>query len=162
MIDYHTYINSQAWKDKREEFFAAGGKHSKRCYICQKPRASGFHVHHMTYRRLGNEALEDLVLMCETCHDSTHAFHEGLKKSSPSNSNISVYSSTQMARKAFTKNKNTTKIAELSKAKKDRKERKRLKKIAQKAANKRASIAMNASKNHIADADNLSEHFKSL
>lgn len=76
MVDYNTYIKSEAWKKKREEFFASGLPQSKKCYICEKLRAKWFHVHHMTYVRLGHEDLKDLVLMCEPCHDQVHAFHE--------------------------------------------------------------------------------------
>ncbi len=41
--------------------------------ICQECLESvGEHVHHLTYERMGDELLSDLVLLCRGCHEEIH------------------------------------------------------------------------------------------
>ena len=61
---YVDYLRSPRWKKKREEVFAHYGK---RCFACRR-RAKVLHVHHMTYARLGREAMGDLIPLCVPCH----------------------------------------------------------------------------------------------
>lgn len=61
---YVNYIKSPRWKKKREEVFAFYGK---RCFACRK-RAKVLHVHHVSYARLGREAMGDLMPLCVPCH----------------------------------------------------------------------------------------------
>jgi len=69
-VNYEEYINSQAWRDKRQKYFES--KLPQRCWACNKRKAAGFHIHHRTYKRLGNEYLRDLVLLCPGCHTGVH------------------------------------------------------------------------------------------
>ena len=53
---YRAYLKSDKWKAKRQAVFKHYGK---RCYACRK-QAKVLHVHHLTYERLGNEAMSKL------------------------------------------------------------------------------------------------------
>lgn len=79
-VDYKTYIRSPEWAAKRDEFLAWDNLRSRRCCVCKAPRAPGFHVHHLTYNRLGAERLKDLTLVCPEHHDAIHARHDARKR----------------------------------------------------------------------------------
>lgn len=76
------YIHSFWWAEKKRQLFAERGKKCERC-------ASTKHiqVHHTSYRRLGNEAPEDLIILCKDCHRREHgrscgdAAHTSMKRS---------------------------------------------------------------------------------
>ena len=68
-IDYNTYINSLEWRGKRTEV-AERAKY--KCHRCGKKIYSGYHIHHKTYARFGNEDLDDLMFLCEDCHIKLH------------------------------------------------------------------------------------------
>lgn len=70
--DYRKYIQSSAWRTKRKKFFDSKLREAQFCYGCDKPRQPGDHVHHKTYKNLGNERLIDLALMCQGCHALAH------------------------------------------------------------------------------------------
>lgn len=61
---YKDYIKSERWQRKRAAVFSHYGK---RCYACRTTKGP-MHVHHMTYARLGNEAIGDLIPLCVNCH----------------------------------------------------------------------------------------------
>lgn len=64
MSFYKRYIRSLRWKRKRKAIILrAGGL----CEVCgvEAPLS----VHHWHYRTLGNERPEDLVALCEDCHE---------------------------------------------------------------------------------------------
>lgn len=64
--EYRKYLKSPEWTAKREMLIEdRGGK-------CQKCGEKGNHIHHVTYKNLFNEPLEDLLLFCEDCHEKTH------------------------------------------------------------------------------------------
>ena len=69
MIDYQEYIQSDKWKFKRDLVLLFW---QHRCSMCG--RGVNLHVHHRTYKRLGNEQLNDLVVLCDRCHE-IHQFH---------------------------------------------------------------------------------------
>jgi 5-methylcytosine-specific restriction endonuclease McrA len=71
---YREYINSPRWRAKREDYWAS--KMPKDCYVCGSPRKPGMHLHHRTYKNLGNERLMDLVPVCPACHDDIHHIHQ--------------------------------------------------------------------------------------
>ena len=73
MIDYETYIKSDAWKAKREKVLEFWGH---QCATCCN--VNELHVHHRTYERLGNELLTDLLPLCVYCHE---LFHEKMGRS---------------------------------------------------------------------------------
>lgn len=65
---YRAYLKSTAWKQKRAMKIASVGGRCERC-----PGSKKLHCHHRTYKRLGCETMEDLQILCETCHDRVEA-----------------------------------------------------------------------------------------
>lgn len=66
-LAYITYLESQQWRAKRNELFAVRGKKCEDCGATQR-----LHVHHLTYKNLFNEPLEDLQVLCHSCHKKRH------------------------------------------------------------------------------------------
>lgn len=62
-----TYMASPEWKAKRKEKLQEVGQ---RCQGCSSDER--LEVHHLTYERLGHERLEDLMVLCHTCHAAEH------------------------------------------------------------------------------------------
>jgi predicted HNH restriction endonuclease len=71
-MDYRTeYLASERWKETRQRAIIA---HGNVCLDCGE-RGSRYYsldVHHLTYERLGNEPVTDLVVLCRTCHRVRH------------------------------------------------------------------------------------------
>jgi 5-methylcytosine-specific restriction endonuclease McrA len=67
--EYKSYMNSAAWKRKRQEALVVAGN---RCQDCGTSREKGLHVHHLRYTHFGNEPLEDLRVLCPDCHERSH------------------------------------------------------------------------------------------
>lgn len=65
--EYSHYINSDAWKAVRVRAFQERGVY---CEACQTRLR--LHVHHRTYARFKREEIEDLRILCETCHSLVH------------------------------------------------------------------------------------------
>lgn len=76
--EYDSYMKSEEWANKREERLRLDDRH---CVMCG--RADGItrkgkpilQVHHITYRNLGHETMEDLVSLCPTCHKRIHKYY---------------------------------------------------------------------------------------
>lgn len=70
-IDYKDYIHHPHWRKVRSARFAFdGGK----CVVCHKDLThdNDFETHHLSYDRLGNERMRDVVTMCPACHTTFH------------------------------------------------------------------------------------------
>lgn len=70
-MPYHqkmSYLHSDQWKQVKRKVLKRDGHHCQSC-------GSSLHleVHHVTYDRLGNEDLSDLVTLCNSCHSKLHA-----------------------------------------------------------------------------------------
>ncbi len=63
----HAYYCSREWGLKKEAVHKRSGGTCERCELNK-----GQAVHHKTYIRLYNENLEDLIHLCNGCHDFTH------------------------------------------------------------------------------------------
>ena len=63
--EYEAYLNSDAWKAKRAQRLAISGH---RCAACRAGRA--VQVHHLTYARIFNEDMADLLPLCDPHHDT--------------------------------------------------------------------------------------------
>ena len=64
---YNTYLQSPEWEKKRKLVLdRARGI----CEGCGRKKA--VQVHHLHYRRVGQEMLFDLVAVCQECHDALH------------------------------------------------------------------------------------------
>lgn len=74
-IDYNEYIRSDAWIRKRDQRLAIDNYQCKKCGT-----AKNLIVHHITYKNLGHEDMDDLVTLCWNCHNSVHENDNGNKK----------------------------------------------------------------------------------
>lgn len=64
---YTLYLKTEHWQGLRVEVI----KRAKG--ICEECRADQIKdVHHLTYKNVGNENLEDLKGMCDYCHQNRH------------------------------------------------------------------------------------------
>ena len=61
---YGEYLNSVAWKDKRDMVLK---RDNYLCQACLLSKAT--EVHHMTYKHVFNEPLFELISVCKSCHD---------------------------------------------------------------------------------------------
>jgi 5-methylcytosine-specific restriction endonuclease McrA len=67
-INYADYIKSPGWASKRR------GKLFDANYKCEKcgSETQTLEVHHLTYERLGDERMSDLIVLCSYCHKVAH------------------------------------------------------------------------------------------
>jgi hypothetical protein len=62
-VDYRSYLASREWGLKRRAIKERAGG------ICERCKARPMkETHHLNYRHLGNEPLEDLLGVCRGCH----------------------------------------------------------------------------------------------
>ena len=66
-VDYKDYLESELWAVIKRVVFKIRGY---RCEICGT--AKNLTVHHLTYDRIGAEELEDLLVVCKSCHRKIH------------------------------------------------------------------------------------------
>lgn len=66
---YSRYLKSPEWRALRKRLYK---DRDGRCEDCGKKLRGKYHAHHETYQRVGNEDLEDLVLLCDRCHQKRH------------------------------------------------------------------------------------------
>ena len=69
-IEYKKYMESAEWIAKRNMALRRDGFVCKRC-----GSAKNLNVHHITYKNLGHEEMDDLVTLCETCHEYIHSLY---------------------------------------------------------------------------------------
>lgn len=61
---HQLYLASREWAEKKEQVKSRSRGACERCR-----HASGEQVHHLTYAHKYNEPLEDLLHLCEPCHE---------------------------------------------------------------------------------------------
>jgi 5-methylcytosine-specific restriction endonuclease McrA len=64
---YDSYMLSREWSEKRRAVIARDNGVCQRC-----EDAAIEQVHHLTYERIGNERLDDLIGLCAACHAIAH------------------------------------------------------------------------------------------
>lgn len=77
--EYDGYMKSEEWAAKRDERLRLDDRH---CVMCG--RADGItrkgkpvlQVHHVSYKNLGHEPMEDLVSLCAGCHRKIHRYYK--------------------------------------------------------------------------------------
>jgi hypothetical protein len=94
---YEAYIRSSAWRKVRQRFIDS--KLPKICMGCARPWGSGDHLHHRTYRSLGNEVLADLVPLCQLCHQLVHDLHRANQSDPDARSTQLWYATNQVINK---------------------------------------------------------------
>lgn len=77
-IDYDAYLKSSGWRAIRRAVLARDGGQCTECRSAER-----LHVHHMHYRTLGFETGEELLTLCERCHDALHARWKSRRFSNP-------------------------------------------------------------------------------
>lgn len=68
-IQYHRYLESDDWKQKRNLVLKRSGEVCEGCR-----RASATQVHHLTYEHVYEELLYELVALCKECHVTAHKY----------------------------------------------------------------------------------------
>lgn len=68
-VDYKHYLKSDYWKLVRKEMHKLAGY---KCEICGYEMS--IYVHHFNYENRGKETLNDLVCLCENCHEAIHVY----------------------------------------------------------------------------------------
>lgn len=77
--NYRDYLQSNHWQIFRKRFYSSkyfksksirGGINGK-CICCQQENKK-MDLHHLTYRRIGDEKISDIVPVCRECHSKTH------------------------------------------------------------------------------------------
>jgi 5-methylcytosine-specific restriction endonuclease McrA len=72
---YDEYLDSPEWWSLRKLALQRAD------YQCERCRATfGLNVHHRTYQRIGAEYVNDLMVLCETCHREEHALRNKQKR----------------------------------------------------------------------------------
>ena len=71
-VGYGTYLRSVHWQTMRR---LAHDRAQGTCELCG--RGGQLDVHHKTYERIGEERLDDLIVLCRSCHSK---FHDKLPK----------------------------------------------------------------------------------
>jgi 5-methylcytosine-specific restriction endonuclease McrA len=64
---HRAYLRSPEWKARRKDALLRAGE---RCMDCGASK--NLHVHHLTYKRHGNELARDLRVLCSRCHRKRH------------------------------------------------------------------------------------------
>jgi len=65
---YDDYLLTQHWRLLRLQIYELREHKCEKC----KQIISVFHVHHITYARIGHERKSDLKLLCYKCHEKLH------------------------------------------------------------------------------------------
>lgn len=71
---YSEYLKTNHWRKvriSRLNLTRKNGEKRHSCECCGKSKQR-FHTHHVTYERVGNELLDDVVHLCVICHREIH------------------------------------------------------------------------------------------
>jgi len=66
---YADYLSSTHWAEFRQKYFLS--QRPKTCLVCGDGRIQ---LHHVTYERLGQEKLKDVVPLCRKHHEDVHSW----------------------------------------------------------------------------------------
>lgn len=77
--NYPLYLQSNHWKEFRKQALEYYGRKCRECGTTE----GIMHVHHITYENIGNESLEDVVILCQSCHYKEHFGHKTRKYKKP-------------------------------------------------------------------------------
>ena len=67
---YQEYLLTNHWRNKRKLIATMA---DYRCEICKKKITTGFHIHHLSYKHIGNEQTKELMFLCPDCHTAIHS-----------------------------------------------------------------------------------------
>lgn len=63
-VDYQSYLASREWSLLREQVRERSRNECERCWVAPQQA-----VHHMTYENVGHETLDELLAVCNPCHE---------------------------------------------------------------------------------------------
>ena len=66
-MDYELYLKTEEWQRTRLDAIENARGQCERC-----GSGDGIQVHHKTYERRGEELPEDLIVLCDKCHEKEH------------------------------------------------------------------------------------------
>lgn len=66
---YKAYLQSDHWHEFRKCVLETKGR---KCEDCGVTEGVVFDVHHLSYENLGDERLEDVIVLCHSCHMARH------------------------------------------------------------------------------------------
>lgn len=93
---YNQYIRSERWKELRE---LALQRAQFKCELCGNPYSA---VHHIKYpANYDTDTLENVLVVCETCHEKLHGLPDSSENSSPQHDVFSTKFSGQNHRRYF-------------------------------------------------------------
>lgn len=75
---YRRYIQSRQWRGIRQRVLERDNHTCQRCGENGRP-GNELDVHHLSYARLYNEELSDLLTLCRGCHGDIHSSIERLE-----------------------------------------------------------------------------------
>lgn len=64
-----TYLHSKAWKELKLQRLAIANNCCEHCHS-----TTDLHLHHINYANLQNESIDDVCILCSTCHNTLHNF----------------------------------------------------------------------------------------
>jgi 5-methylcytosine-specific restriction endonuclease McrA len=67
-MPYEQYLKTPEWQYRRHQMICF---RERKCERCRRFSVQ-LHVHHRSYKRLGNEDPDDLEVLCEDCHREEH------------------------------------------------------------------------------------------
>lgn len=67
-MQYKEYLTTPEWRETRKKKLKRA---RYRCQVCNSNEKS-LNVHHRTYERRGEERDEDLIVLCQDCHEMYH------------------------------------------------------------------------------------------
>ena len=68
--NYTEYLKTIHWKNLKTRMYKSKYKYECHCCKCK----TGLQLHHKTYKRVGNEHLNDLTWLCKICHEEVHLY----------------------------------------------------------------------------------------
>lgn len=71
-MSYKNYLHSTHWKTTKFLLYST----KRRCSLCRSKK--NLNIHHKTYRRLGNENPNDLIVLCQECHYIYHKYAKAI------------------------------------------------------------------------------------
>lgn len=69
-MKYDNYLKSEHWSDVKQRYKSSKLNRKKLCKMCY--RDLRLDLHHITYKRIGQERLQDLLQICRECHKIVH------------------------------------------------------------------------------------------
>lgn len=64
---YQEFLLSEFWEEKRKWIIECSGSYCQKCQSTKK-----LNVHHLNYINLGNEGINDVIVLCNKCHQEEH------------------------------------------------------------------------------------------